>query len=63
MMRNNILRQYTENGISITVYKPRMTKEQRTWVPFAKYSVANMGHQASAIGSRKCLVAIGSAFK
>jgi len=65
MMRNNqILRQYIDSeGIAVTVLKPCMRKSDRTWVPFVKYSVANMGHQASALGSRRFLVAIGSAFK
>ena len=64
MKNNQILRQYIDSeGIPVTVLKPRMRKSDRTWVPFVKYSIANIGHQASALGSRRCLVSIETIFK
>jgi hypothetical protein len=39
------------DGIKVTVFasaKPR--KLERTWVPFVKYSIYNLGHQAVLTG-------------
>ena len=48
------LRTYVnESGVTVTVYETaRPRKDERTWFANSKYSIANVGHQASSTGRR-----------
>ena len=52
MARSNVLTEYTNaEGHLVTVYKPRKTRKlERTWTPFSKFSLYQMGHQGAALG-------------
>ncbi len=55
MHKNQILLQYTDaDGVLVTILKPRMSKDRRTWIPFKKYFISNIGHQAMLNGRKSC---------
>ena len=48
-----------EDGVTVTVYamaKPRPS--ERTWIGNSKYSIYQMGHVASSLGSRGAKIAV-----
>jgi len=54
-----VLREYVEDGVPVKVYEPKNKNRQtRTWKPFAKYSVANRGHQDASLGKIKNVVVV-----
>ena len=46
-----------KSGVTVKVFEmARPRKDERTWVGNSKYSIANVGHQASSTGRRGIFV-------
>lgn len=56
-----VLKTYTDqDGVKITVYAPASPRPtERTWSPFAKYSIASIGAKAMSTGRRGVVGTVG----